>query len=499
MESTFKLPHWILIICGITTIISIIISLIGIYLQLKNYRKPFEQRLIVRILVIVPLFAISCYSKLINNTIGSIIEPIREIYEAFVIYTFYKLLVLMLGGERKIILMTLNKEPISHLLPINLILGKINISHPKDFLTIKRCILQYVWVKPLLFLIIYISKIIGIYQINNLKISSISLWIGLLYNLSVTISLYSLGIFWKCLYDELNIFQPWSKFLCVKLIIFASYWQGILIGIMNWFGIFENESAGEIIQNGLLSFEMIFFAILHWKSFPYKDFTINKIPDSSKMEILFAIKDFINIGDLIYDLKITTMYGDNYNLRNFDAITDSKIYDKSDTFNQKIYQGLRISGNGKKYWINVDPESGIDNESVKSGNNNNNISNNNNNNSMKGIPRLSKLSEIVRNNNNNGDTITTPLLEESNNIITNNNNYLSNINEVINEFDDDEPFINEDDFNKDEKLYQYVKRHYIPDETINYPVEYEIDMKNSNNSDRINKLRERVRSNSRLV
>lgn len=86
------LPQWIYIISFYSSITSTIIILLSIYFHLLNYRKPFQQRLMIRIQLIVPLFAISCYSMLINQTSPInkfLLEPIREVYEAFVIYTFF--------------------------------------------------------------------------------------------------------------------------------------------------------------------------------------------------------------------------------------------------------------------------------------------------------------------------------------------------------------------------------------------------------------------------
>lgn len=546
MEGERTLPKWIIIVCGFTTLSSVIISILGIFLHLKNYRKPFEQRLIVRILTLVPLFSISCYFMLMSYKIGRLIEPIREIYEAFTIYTFYKLLVLMLGGERRIILMTVNQAPTSHPFPASLFLKKVNISHPQHFLTIKRCILQYVWVKPLLYIIIFITSILGLYDVNDVSSTSIFVWLGICYNISVTTSLYSLAMFWKCLYDQLNVFNPWRKFMCVKLIIFASYWQGLIIGLLNWLGAFKEDNIlftmnsssdgnlGIQIQNGLLCFEMIFFAMLHWNSFPYNDFGIDKFPDAGKMKTWIAMKDWICLGDLIHDICSTTMYGDSYNLRNFDALTDSTVYNGSDTFNQKIYQGLRISADGKKYWISIDNENNRndfidDNDNQDNDNNNNNNSNNNNNDNnnvygkfigstIKGKQNIENQAKILMSNSNDrndfnkkaiktSDLINsyTPLLHDKKSSHEISRGYVTDINDLFDESNgsifnesgsladnDNQQLIMNEDLIKDEYLYRYVKSHYISEEATNYPVEYQYNL--IDHSSRIQKLREQVRS-----
>lgn len=490
MESERTLPDWVLKVCGTTTTIAIFTSVLAIYLQVRNYRKPFEQRLIVRILLVVPLFAISCYCMLVSYSIGRIIEPIREIYEAFVIYTFYKLLVLMLGGERKIILMTIGQPPTSHPFPNSLFLKKINISDPKHFLTIKRCILQYVWVKPLLYLIILITSLLGIYDVNDVSAKSLFVWLGILYNFSVTLSLYSLAMFWKCLYSELNIFNPWRKFLCVKLIIFASYWQGLIIGLFTWLGVFNENKAlmiitsndkgnlGIQIQNGLLCFEMIFFAWLHWNSFPYTDFTGDSIPDGARMETWMAMKDWMKIGDLIYDLKVSTIYGDNYNLRNFDSISDAKIYNSSDTFNQKIYQGLRVSADGKKYWIN-------DNKPGSPTKKNKGISNN----SIYSDSMENQARVLLGVPNDTMADSRTPLLETENGIST----YVSNLEDIFDSEDSNNCDNNLSQLQQDENLYNYVEKHYIGEDDINCPVVYN-DFSLTDRTARIARLRENMLS-----
>lgn len=507
MESERALPTWVVRVCGTTSLLSIVVSILGIYLHLKNYRKPFEQRLTVRILAVVPLFALSCYLVLLDSPVGRVLEPIREIYEAFVIYTFYKLLVLMLGGERKIILMTVNKPRTSHPFPNSLILPKVNISDPQHFLTIKRCILQYVWMKPLLYLIISITTLLGVYDVNDISTRSVFVWLSIFYNLSVTISLYSLAMFWKCLYEELAPFNPWRKFMCVKLIIFASYWQGMMIGLLTWLGVFKNVdqigmlvnkhgNLGIQIQNGLLCFEMIFFAWLHWNSFPYTDFTNAKFPDAARMKTSYAFMDWIRIGDLIHDLRISTMYGDNYNLRNFDSLSDSTVYNSSDTFNQKIYQGLRVSSDGKKYWINTDDGNSHDTQTVTSSRNSNESSSARKASiDIENQARVLKLAS-VKSSNNSKSSDKTPLLPTSSSRMK---TYLSDIDELLgnedsgllfNESRSDNPYSTQfdDDWAKDEKLYKYVRSHVLSSEEINYPVEYEHNLVNY--STRIERLRE---------
>lgn len=54
----------------------------------------------------------------------------------------------------------------------------------------------------------------------------------LIQDVSVFIALYALSVFWVCLSKELAPYHVGSKFLCVKGVIFFSFWQGLTISIL---------------------------------------------------------------------------------------------------------------------------------------------------------------------------------------------------------------------------------------------------------------------------
>src|SRR5436190_5667250 len=112
----------------------------------------------------VPVYAISSWVSLMSLTAAQFVEPIRDMYEAFTIYTFFQLLINFLGGERALIIMMHGRAPVNHLWPLNHFLPKVDISDPHTFLAIKRGILQYAWLKPILGFATIIMKATNIYQ-----------------------------------------------------------------------------------------------------------------------------------------------------------------------------------------------------------------------------------------------------------------------------------------------------------------------------------------------
>lgn len=80
------------------------LSKLQIYQHLRFYSCPAEQRWIVRILFIVPIYAFDSWLSLIffSDNVYIYFNSIRDCYEAFVIYSFLSLCYEYLGGESNI-------------------------------------------------------------------------------------------------------------------------------------------------------------------------------------------------------------------------------------------------------------------------------------------------------------------------------------------------------------------------------------------------------------
>lgn len=352
-----KLKEWTTILAGVCAILATLMSLVSIWLQLKNYRKPLLQRYVVRILIMVPIYAIASWTALWSLRLSEWVDPIRDIYEAFTIYTFFQLLINFLDGERSLIIMTHGRKPVSHLWPMHHCLSKIDISDPHTFLAIKRGILQYAYIKPLLSFAAIIMKATDTYQEGYIGLQSGYLWTGILYNVSVTLSLYCLALFWVCMSTDLKPFRPVPKFLCIKLIIFASYWQGFFLSILVALGAIPDDVRGytpdnlaAAIQDALICCEMPAFAIAHWYAFSWHDYADVTI-HAARMPIKFAIRDAFGPRDLIEDTK-QTFSGEHYEYRIFDTGDNVLAHEDSKQRRARIKQGMRYERNGRgKYWL----------------------------------------------------------------------------------------------------------------------------------------------------
>lgn len=346
------------IVAGVFALVSCILTLATILVQAKNYRKPLLQRHVIRILIMVPIFSAASWASLTSLKVAFWIDPFRDVYEAFTIYTFFQLLVNFLGGERSLIIMMHGRPPVNHLWPLNHVFGKVDISDPHTFLEIKRGILQYAVLKPFLAIATIACKATGTFKEGILAVDSGYFWTGLIYNVSICWSLYDLALFWVCMSQDLQPFRPMPKFLCIKGIIFASWWQGFFLSILVWLGAIPSlkergytaDNLAAAIQDALICFEMPFFAIWQWYAFNWKDYADRTISDA-RMPIRFALRDAFGPRDLIEDCKLT-FSGRNYDYRYFDAEDNVMAHEQSSSRRARMREGMRYERNGRgKYWV----------------------------------------------------------------------------------------------------------------------------------------------------
>ncbi|KAJ3480439.1 hypothetical protein NLI96_g8346 [Meripilus lineatus] len=350
------LPLPVLIMAGIATVIATIVSATSIYLQLKNYRKPILQRMVIRIMVMVPLYAIASFISLFSVQAAFFIDAIRDVYEAFVIYCFFDLLVAYLGGERSLLILLHGRPPKYPVFPGNIFWREVDVSDPYTFLFLKRGVLQYVQVKPILALATIILKAVGQFREGDLRADSGYLYVSLVYNISICMSLYCLAIFWMCVNDDLKPFRPMPKFLCVKGILFFSFWQSLFISILVAAGAItklgpytdpEHISLG--LTDTLICLEMPFFAIAHQYAFSTRDYVDPLAKFVARMPIYYAFRDAFGLKDVVEDSK-ATLRGEGMDYREFEP-SEGQIHQGAGR-DRRIRAGLRYSQGGKrKYWL----------------------------------------------------------------------------------------------------------------------------------------------------
>ena len=103
------------------TLFSCIFTAIQIRSHLRHNNTPRLRRYVIRILLMTPIYAVASLFGLmfgLKYQLASIcFDVLRECYEAFVIYSFYQLLVQFLGGDHHIMVLLAGKRDQKHSLP----------------------------------------------------------------------------------------------------------------------------------------------------------------------------------------------------------------------------------------------------------------------------------------------------------------------------------------------------------------------------------------------
>ncbi|PIA19045.1 DUF300-domain-containing protein [Coemansia reversa NRRL 1564] len=304
-----------------------LISLGAVWLHCKNYSQPNLQRWVVRIIVMVPVYALTAWATLVSVDSAYYLDAVRDIYEAFVIYCFVSLLISYYGGERAFLLAMRDQDPTPLFWPASLVRRELDLSDPYDYLFLKRGILQYVVVKPILAAATMLMKSLGAYHDGNWAITDGYLWTQLVYNASVSLSLYCLIFFYMATRESLAQWHPLPKFLCVKAIVFFSYWQGLGISILVGLGLIHDtptltaDHIATFLQSWLICLEMIGGALGHCYSFSHLDYA----PTSrllGRVRLFYAIRDALSLKDVIVDAK-NAWSGHMYTYRYFDSTADT--------------------------------------------------------------------------------------------------------------------------------------------------------------------------------
>ncbi|XP_007251312.2 transmembrane protein 184ba isoform X1 [Astyanax mexicanus] len=297
-----------------------------IYMHLRFYRSPNEQRHIVRILFIVPIYAFDSWLSLLfftNDQYYVYFDTVRDCYEAFVIYNFLSLCYEYLGGESAI-MAEIRGKPIesSCIYGTCCLWGK---TYSIGFLRFcKQATLQFCVVKPLMAAITVILQAFGKYRDGDFNVASGYLYVTIIYNISVSLSLYALFLFYFATRDLLSPYSPMLKFLMVKSVIFLSFWQGMLLAILEKCGAIPQISSAEVsvgegtvaagYQNFIICIEMFFAALALRHAFTFTVYMDKRLDSQGPVPIYgqygrsapmksisSSLKETMNPGDMVQD------------------------------------------------------------------------------------------------------------------------------------------------------------------------------------------------------
>jgi hypothetical protein len=267
-----------------------LLAIVNIRQHLQHYSRPQLQRYIVRILVIVPVYAIGSLLSLKFVKQALYFDTLRDIYEAFVVYSFLALVLSFCGGESVCVLKMQSEPDIPHAWPLSVCFPPMG-RDGRLLRFCKRATLQFVLVKPVFALLSLLMLACGTYHTLFYQ-----LLLAVVYNISYSLALYGLWLFYLATRHILQPFHPVMKFLAVKLVVFLTFWQNGLIDFVP--GITNEQSFAW--KDFILCLEMVPFSILHLIAFNSNQFkkNLDALPDS---EVLKNMKEVLSLTDILAD------------------------------------------------------------------------------------------------------------------------------------------------------------------------------------------------------
>ncbi|KAI9082603.1 hypothetical protein K1719_035472 [Acacia pycnantha] len=216
---------------------AIALAVLHIYKHLLNYTEPTYQRFIVRIIFMVPVYALMSFLCLVLPDSSIYFNSVREVYEAWVIYNFLTLCLEWVGGPGAVVISLSGRilKPSWYLMTCCL------PPIPLDGRFIRKC---------------------------------------------------KQG----CLQFPFN---PVPKFIIIKSVVFLTYWQGVLFFLAAKSGFIENADEAAQLQNFIICVEMLVAAVGHFYAFPYKEYAGANIGQSRGLTA--SIAHALMINDFYHD------------------------------------------------------------------------------------------------------------------------------------------------------------------------------------------------------
>jgi hypothetical protein len=137
---------------------------------------------------------------------------------------------------------------------------------------VKQGALQFVLVIPILAALTMVLFATDHYEEGNWSPAGGYLYITILYNITYSVALYALLLFYLGTHELLEPFRPLLKFVLVKSVVFLTFWQGFFIAIGVGVGVVASPEEGSDIQAFLICCEMLPAALAMVFAFPYQDF-----------------------------------------------------------------------------------------------------------------------------------------------------------------------------------------------------------------------------------
>lgn len=307
-------------LAGTFTLLSCLISMWHMTAHLRKMNQPDVQRRILAILWMSPIYAITSWFSLVFHSAEGYLAIIKDGYESYIIYQFLSFCIAVLGkGDRNAVVDLLARRA-DHMTPPFRLFGVFEICcsccRPDPYVNdraladaiLLQCqffALQFVFFRPLTTTAMVVLDKLQYYGLGTgpTDYRSPQFYIVIVQNVSIFVAFAGLLKFYHAVDQDLAWCRPFAKFLCIKGVVFMTFWQGLALGILAQttdVGGQDADEWGKSAQNFLICLEMLLFSIAHFYCFPTEEWEEGYRVKHSQGRF----GDSIALGDFFEDVKL---------------------------------------------------------------------------------------------------------------------------------------------------------------------------------------------------
>jgi hypothetical protein len=258
--------------------------------------------------------AVTSWLSLVFPYLVGYLAIIKDGYEAYIIYQFLSFCISVLGkGDRNKVIDLLSKR-VDHLTPPFRLFPCCCKPDYEDNRVLANAILtqcqafamQFVFWRPATTIANFLLNKYEYYGLgdNAHDYRAPQFYVTLIQNLSIFIAFAGLLKFYHAVDKDLEWCRPFAKFLCIKGVVFMTFWQGLALTILaettDVGGGGDADDWAEKAQNFLICLEMLLFSIAHFYCFPVEEWQPGYQANYQKAKF----GETLALNDFFTDLKL---------------------------------------------------------------------------------------------------------------------------------------------------------------------------------------------------
>ncbi|KAI8823482.1 organic solute transporter Ostalpha-domain-containing protein [Fimicolochytrium jonesii] len=307
------------LIAFICALLATLITFYSIFTHLRRWVRPSEQKHVVRILLLVPIYACISWAGFYWYRDVVYFDVIEHVYEAVVIYSFLSLILVYLGeniNAQRLLL----KDKAQMKYPFPFRFWTYDPTSASFLLDIKVMILQYVVVRPLLAVVAVVLQSHHKFCMESMAPTYGHFSFVVINFISVTFALFGLLTLYMTVRHDVAHRKVTAKFLAIKAVIFLTFLQQTVLSLLAHKDVIPalvywtpfNIASGS--NAFLVCVEMALASIVHFKVFSVKEYdnenlglTVAGVPDAERAtwpETQHRIGAFTALGQALNPMDI---------------------------------------------------------------------------------------------------------------------------------------------------------------------------------------------------